>query len=176
MLPSPNIYLGHFMQYCQCLVSFHSTTSESSRGPSDRVLCLADQSSIQHDHASTALSVLYLVWAHNMATSSLILAARSVTSAATITTRSVSEASPTESTLDDYNYQTSKIVRIAIVSGVIVLVITGIVLFFKVSPSTDYNIQLTSRSPHGFVTTVVKDDRSQFNNNFKMNKGRTHMR
>jgi cytochrome b subunit of formate dehydrogenase len=68
-----------------------------------------------------------------MATSRQELAARSVSSAATITTRSQSDASPTESTLNDYNYQTSKIVRIAIVSGVIVLVITGIVLFFKVS-------------------------------------------
>ena len=68
-----------------------------------------------------------------MATSRQELVARSVSSAATITTRSQSDVDPTESTLDDYNYQTSKIVRIAIVSGVIVLVITGIVLFFKVS-------------------------------------------
>jgi len=68
-----------------------------------------------------------------MATSHQELVARSVSSAATITTRSQSDVNPTESTLDDYNYQTSKIVRIAIVSGVIVLVITGIVLFFKVS-------------------------------------------
>jgi hypothetical protein len=68
-----------------------------------------------------------------MTTTALQLAARSLSSAATITTQSKSEASPTESTLDDYNYQTSSIVRIAIVSGVIVLIITGIVLFFKVS-------------------------------------------
>jgi hypothetical protein len=62
------------------------------------------------------------------------LLARAVESAASITTRDVSNdpSSPTESTLDDYNYETSKIVRIAIVSGVIVLVITAVVLFFKV--------------------------------------------
>jgi hypothetical protein len=94
------------------------------------VLCLADQSLIQ---PQSRASVLYLLHHPTMVTSRQELAARSVSSAATITTRSQSDASPTESTLDDYNYQTSKIVRIAIVSGVIVLVITGIVLFFKVS-------------------------------------------
>jgi hypothetical protein len=63
------------------------------------------------------------------------LVARSISSAATITTRTGSDdsAGPSESSLDDYSFGTSKIVRIAIVSGVIVLVITALVLFFKVS-------------------------------------------
>ena len=159
------------MHDCHRPVAFYWTTSKSSRGPSDRVLCLADQCLTQHDHAPTALSCT-----HTMATSSLRLAARSVSSAATITTRSQSDASPTESTLDDYNYQTSKIVRIAIVSGVIVLVITGIVLFFKVSDTCWSDVQLTSRSPHGSDTIVAKGDRLQFNDNFRMNKGRMPMK
>lgn len=64
-----------------------------------------------------------------------VLAARSVSSAATITTRNGSDdaSNPSESSLDDYSFGTSSIVRIAIVSGVIVLVITALVLFFKVS-------------------------------------------
>ena len=163
------------MYPCHCLVASHSTISESSRGPSDRVLCLADQCLIQPQSRASAL---YLLHYPTMATSRQELIARSISSAATITTRSQSDVSPTESTLDDYNYQTSKIVRIAIVSGVIVLVITGIVLFFKVGLNFLFHrsIQLTSRSPRGSDTIVAKDDRLQFNDNSRMNKGRMHMK
>jgi len=64
-----------------------------------------------------------------------VLVARSVSSAATITTRTGTDdpLGPSESSLDGYSFGTSSIVRIAIVSGVIVLVITALVLFFKVS-------------------------------------------
>lgn len=66
--------------------------------------------------------------------------ARSVSSAATITTRTRdqpdSTADPAETTIDDYDINTSTIVRTAVVSGVIVLVLTALVLFFKVGPSS----------------------------------------
>jgi uncharacterized membrane protein len=79
------------------------------------------------------------------------LLARSVTSAATITTRTGTNdndaSSPTESTIDDYNYQTSRIVRIAVISGVIVLVITALVLFFKVSFSF-FNLSIADETDH----------------------------
>ena len=60
----------------------------------------------------------------------------SVSSAATITTRTRDRPDPTadpaETTIDDYDINTSTIVRTAVVSGVIVLVLTAAVLFFKV--------------------------------------------
>jgi hypothetical protein len=71
------------------------------------------------------------------------LAVRQVTSAATVTTRSTrtvpdDPSNAAETTIDDYSYQTSTIVRTAVVSGVIVLVVTALVLFFKVRPPLRY--------------------------------------
>lgn len=66
------------------------------------------------------------------------LVARSISSAATITTRTRDQpdptANPAETTIDDYDINTSTIVRTAVASGVIVLILTALVLFFRVRP------------------------------------------
>lgn len=74
------------------------------------------------------------------ATAVTALVARQQSSAARITTQSENQSDPTDSSetiIPDYDYGTSKIVRTAVVSGVIVLVLTALVLFFKVSVDLD---------------------------------------
>jgi hypothetical protein len=93
--------------------------------------------------------------------------ARQQESAAKVTTRSANQSDApdsAETTIDDYNYGTSKIVRTAVVSGVIVLVLTALVLFFKVS--TDSRVEepmLTyHRSPPGSDTINDKEDKQHY--------------
>lgn len=117
--------------------------------------------------------------------SSAQIVARQVSSAATITTRTRDRPDPTadpaETTIDDYDINTSTIVRTAVVSGVIVLVLTAAVLFFKVrplrTPMRKYHI-LTPllRSLRGSGTINACGDNRLYSSFYKMSSVPTPMR
>lgn len=93
--------------------------------------------------------------------------ARQQESAAKVTTRSANQSDApdsAETTIDDYNYGTSKIVRTAVVSGVIVLVLTALVLFFKVSTGSRVKEPMLTcyRSPPGLDTINDREDKRHY--------------
>jgi len=70
-------------------------------------------------------------------------------------TSGVTGAAPVATTLEPFDFATSKIVRTAIAAGVIVIILTGLVLFYKISAWIRYNQRLHRQSA---LTTLLQGE------------------